>query len=94
MIQVTGRENYRLTGIALGIQQLEHHPELLEDKTNAARSAGHFWKSHGFNALADDFSNDDDDADFVAITVAINGGKKGLKERREFWSKARQVLGA
>lgn len=92
LLQVTGRENYRTTGRQLGLP-LEAQPERLEERTPAARSAGLFWQNHGLNALADDFSNDDDDADFVAITIAINGGRNGLAERREYWARAEKALG-
>ncbi|EIT71730.1 MULTISPECIES: glycoside hydrolase family 19 protein [Hydrocarboniphaga] len=93
LIQITGRSNYREVGEALGLPGLEQQPELLEQKTQAARSAGYFWKSRGLNALADDFSDDNDDADFEKITIAINGATKGLAERRAYWIKARQTLG-
>ena len=59
----------------------------------AALSAAWFWQTHGLNALADDRSDDDDDADFVSITRSINGGTAGLSERRRYWALARQTLG-
>lgn len=91
LLQITGRGNYRSCGEALGID-LEAEPELLERPGIAAAAAAQFWKSRGLNELADDRNDDDDDADFVRITVIINGGKNGLKDRREFWERARGVL--
>ena len=90
LIQLTGRGNYRDTGAAIGLP-LEADPDLLLTKGPAALAAGQFWKSRGLNHLADDESNDTDDEDFVAITVAINGGKNGLVDRKEWWAKAKRV---
>jgi putative chitinase len=93
LMQVTGRGNYTTVGAALGLP-LVTSPDLLLQPAPAARSAAYFWKSRGLNELADDQSTDDDDADFVTITVRINGGKIGLKDRRAYWAVARNVLGA
>ena len=91
VLQITGRENYRSTGSNIDLD-LEAAPELLEQPLAAALSAAHFWKSRGLNALADDRNDDNDDEDFVAITVLINGGKTGLAERRAYWDRAKTVL--
>jgi putative chitinase len=93
LIQLTGRGNYRSAGAAIG-QPLENEPDLLERPAAAALSAAHFWRSRGLNELADDRNDDNDDEDFVAITVRINGGKHGLKERRAYWATAKSVLGS
>lgn len=92
LMQVTGRGNYAAVGTALGLP-LVATPDLLLQPGPAARSAAWFWKSHGLNELADDQSTDDDDADFVTITVRINGARVGLRERRAYWAMARNVLG-
>jgi putative chitinase len=84
LIQVTGRANYETCGKALNLDLLTH-PELLEEPLNACRSAGWFWKSKGLNEWADK-------EDFVKITRIINGGENGLKERTEFYEKAKKVL--
>lgn len=93
LLQVTGRSNYRSTGTALGLP-LEDQPELLEQAVNAARSAGHYWRSNGLNELAD-LSGDriHDDEDFILITKRINGGTAGLGERRRYWAIAKATLG-
>lgn len=91
LIQLTGRGNYRSVGDATGLA-LEAQPELLEQSGPAALSAAYFWRSHGLNELADDRNDDNDDEDFVAITVKINGGKAGLAERRAYWSSAKSAL--
>jgi predicted chitinase len=45
------------------------------------------------NELADDRNDDNDDADFVMISIRINGGRAGLNERKRYWQKAKGVLG-
>ena len=92
LIQVTGRGNYRNLAVALGLP-LENNPELLEQPEGAALSAAQFWQAHGLNELADDQNDDNDEQDFVTITIRINGGTAGLDERRHFWSTAKNVLG-
>lgn len=92
-IQLTGRENYRRVGRAIGAR-LEEEPELIELPHVAAHAAAYFWFSENLNALADDLSDDNDDADFLAITRKINGGTNGLEDRRRIWRQARKVLGA
>jgi putative chitinase len=91
LLQITGRGNYRSCGAALGLP-LEGQPELLETPVPAAAAAAQFWKSRGLNELADDRNDDNDDEDFVTITVIINGGKNGLTDRRAYWQRAKTVL--
>lgn len=92
LIQLTGRANYADAGAGVDLPLLDA-PELLEQPDGAARSAAWFWQSRGLNALADDRSDDDDDADFVTITRLINGGTVGIEERRRYWAQARTALG-
>jgi putative chitinase len=87
-IQVTGRENYRKSGQALGIN-LESDPDRLLDPATGCMAAAWFWHSRGLNALAD---SDDENA-FREITRRINGGFFGLEERVHFWERARAALG-
>ena len=91
LIQVTGKGNYREVGLGIGLS-LETSPELLEQPDPAALSAAYFWKSRGLNELADDRNDDNDDEDFVRISVTINGGRAGLAQRREYWEKAKSIL--
>jgi putative chitinase len=83
-IQVTGRANYKACGEALGLDLIEH-PELLEDITNACRSAAWFWYIKGLNQLGDK-------GDFLGITKRINGGTNGWKERMAFFDRAKLLL--
>ncbi len=84
LIQITGKANYDKTEQALGIP-LVKHPELLESKPVAAKSAAWWWKNAGLNALADR-------SDYEAVTRAINGGLLGHTERVELWKLAVSVL--
>jgi putative chitinase len=87
-IQVTGRENYRKSGQALGIA-LESDPDRLLDPAIGCMAAAWYWHSRGLNSLAD---SDDENA-FREITRRINGGFFGLEERVHFWERARAALG-
>ncbi|WP_440466863.1 glycoside hydrolase family 19 protein [Pseudomonas sp. YH-1] len=84
LIQITGRENYRKTGAALGVPLLDA-PELLEQPEWAAASAAWWWSNRGLNELADA-------GEFEQITRRINGGLNGQRERLELWARAKEVL--
>lgn len=83
-IQITGRDNYRACGDALGLDLLTS-PETLESPLYAALSAGWFWDSRGLNQHADA-------GDVPRLTRIINGGTHGLDERRELTARAASVL--
>lgn len=86
LIQVTGYDNHLACGTYLGLDLL-NHPELLEQPVNAAAAAGWFWSvRHNLNALAD--------ADLLEkITKKVNGGKKGIDDRRLILTCAKVALG-
>lgn len=84
LIGITGRDMYRLCGLALGLPLLDR-PELLEQPEYAALSAAWFWWDRGLNDLADAGL-------FDGITRIINGGNNGESDRRELWAKAKAVL--
>ena len=86
LIQITGRTNYRLAGVACGYDY-ENHPELMEQPDHACLVSGWYWSAHGLNMLADH-------DDFVGITRRINGGTNGLSERTAYWNRAKSALGA
>jgi predicted chitinase len=63
---------------------------------NGPTTAGFFKghkRAHGLNELADARGGDNDDQDFVTISIRINGGWAGLAERKRYWAKAKSVLG-
>ena len=84
LIQITGRDNYRACGDALGVDLLVE-PSLLERADLAARSAGWFWDSRNLNELADR-------GDARAITKRINGGINGLQDRLSYLEIAQRRL--
>lgn len=73
-IQLTGRDNYKRAGQALGLP-LEEQPELLERPEIAAQVAVWFWQ----NQVAPKVSNFNDTAQ---VTKPINSGLKGLEDRQ------------
>lgn len=83
-LQITGRNNYRRVGAALGLPLLEH-PELAALPENAARTAAWFWKSHGLNAHADNL-------DLDACTRIVNGGRNGEDKRALYYARGCEVL--
>ena len=91
LIQVTGRDNYRDCGHALGLPLLDQ-PDLLEQPEHACRSAGWFWASRGLNEKADM-------SDFLGISIKINGRNRstglpnGWSDRLMYWGRAKMVLG-
>lgn len=89
LIQLTGRDNYRAAGKALGLP-LDAHPELLERPEHAVESAAWWWSAHGLNELADA-------GRFQDIGSIINTGKPGrvphgAAERKALYDLALKVL--
>jgi len=84
-IQITGRENYQKYGSRLNV-------DLINNSDRAAapdvgfRVAGLYWKENGLNELADGEM-------FETITKRINGGTKGLEDRKQYYVRAKMVLG-
>jgi len=84
LIQLTGKNNYRACGNALGID-LVSNPDYLATPEGACLSAGWFWHTQGLNELAD--------ANEVEImTKRINGGTLGLENRVALMQQALDVL--
>jgi putative chitinase len=84
LIQLTGKDNYRAFGEAIG-EDLVANPQLVEEPRYAALSAGWFWNKRGLNALADAM-------DITTLTIRINGGKIGIDDRIAKINKALDVL--
>lgn len=81
-VHVTGRDNYRDCGIALGLPLLKT-PELLALPQHGFRAAGWFWSTRQLNELADKLvgSYPADERIYKKITFRINGGFNGLPDR-------------
>ena len=86
LIQLTGKDNYRAFGEAIG-EDLVANPQLVEEPRYAALSAGWFWNKRGLNALADL-----NPMDITTMTVRINGGKIGINDRIAKINKALDIL--
>ena len=84
LIQITGKNNYRACGEALGLDLIVE-PELLERPQHACMSAAWFWATNGLNTLADG-------GNFDPITQRINGGQTGATDRQALYTKALRVL--
>lgn len=84
LIQVTGKRNYLLCGLALDLDLLQH-PELLSETRNACRSAGWYWKNNNLNALCDLGL-------FQELTKRINGGLNGYADRYKLYQRALEVI--
>ena len=84
LIQLTGKDNYKAFGEAIG-EDLVSTPQLVEQPRYAALSAGWFWNKRGLNTLADAM-------DVTTLTVRINGGKIGIDDRIAKINKALDIL--
>ena len=85
LIQITGYDNHKACGAALGLDLVDN-PTQLEIPKYAALSAGWFWATHHLNLLADSDL-------LVRITKSINGGTTGLEDRRLKLESIKKALG-
>lgn len=74
LIQLTGKDNYKAAGDALGVD-LVAQPHLVEEPRYAALTAGWYWNKRNLNADADTMNID-------AMTRKINGGNIGIADRK------------
>lgn len=92
-IQITGRNNHRKCGAALGLD-LIGAPKLITLPEYATKSAVWFWRygreDYGDLSLIADQNTTDS---FRQITRAINGGYTGLHDRLGHWGRCKRVLG-
>jgi putative chitinase len=73
LIQLTGKDNYRACGEALGADLVDD-PDQVSSPKFAALSAGWFWDKNKLNQYAD--AND-----MTTLTKRINGGTHGIEDR-------------
>ncbi|RMF33730.1 MAG: peptidoglycan-binding protein [Alphaproteobacteria bacterium] len=86
LIQLTGRFNYRKIGEALGLP-LEDEPELAAEPLTSLKIACEYWKSRSINDPADR-------DDLLEVTRRVNGGLRGLEDRRNYLRRAKTELAA
>jgi putative chitinase len=84
LIQLTGKDNYRLASDSLGVD-LVANPDAVTQPDMAALTAAWFWNKHGLNALADRGDNQ-------AISRRINGGTHGMDDRLQRTATALALL--
>jgi putative chitinase len=86
LLQLTGRDNYRKVGEALGLD-LENNPLLAAQPATSLLIACQYWTTppHIINPPCDR-------DDIITVTKLINGGLNGLDERRLYTSKAKTAL--
>lgn len=84
LIQITGRTNYALCGLALDLPLLEK-PELLQQLPYSVDSAGWFWQNNNLNSYCDK-------GDFKGLTKRINGGYNGWEDRVLLYKRACQAI--
>ena len=84
LLQLTGRENYRVYGEAIG-EDLEGNPEAAAEPVMSLVIACEYWKRRKINP-------DCDRDDLIAVTKKVNGGTNGLADRRKYLGKAKTAL--
>lgn len=103
IFQTTGRANYLQLGIRKGRRDLFiNTPELLEQPEYAVWSACEFWQTRGLNDVANHADGDllkkkyrgniIDVSPVEYISLTINGGYRGMEERKKYHALAQQVL--
>lgn len=101
-IQLTGKDNYREAAGYTGLNLLDN-PDLAADPTVAAQIACDFWRKRGLNKIVDEDNDEqavwgltehirlNEEDDLREGTKRINGGYKGLEERRALLRKAASI---
>ena len=92
LIQLTGKDNYRACGNALGVDLLTN-PDLLLQPKYAALSAAWYWSSRGLSAkkYQDDFDKVSDVVN-IGRETAVIGDSVGYAERHVLYIKACELL--
>jgi len=83
-IQITGRDNYRMAGDALGLP-LEDKPDLASKPEVAAKIAVWYWNTR----VKPNVNNWNDTAE---VTRTINPAMQGLEDRKEFFNNYKRII--
>ncbi len=81
---LTGKANYRRSGLRLDLDLVNFPDKALEPEVGAAIS-GDFWASTGLNELADR-------GEYKQITVKINGGLNGWEDRKRWLTHVERIM--
>lgn len=84
LIQLTGRDNYRRYGEALGLD-LIGNPRTAAEPLTSLKIACEYWKSRKINTPSDQ-------DDLIRVTKLVNGGRNGLDDRRKYLRLAKTAL--
>lgn len=82
LIMITGRDNYAMTGQALGVDLLEG-PDMLRQPATALRASVRWWERNLPDALM---------GNLPAVTKRVNGGTVGIDHRRQVTEAAQRAL--
>lgn len=82
LLQVTGRDNYRAVGKAIGTD-LETYPSLLADPPIALRASIAWWEGNIPDAVV---------GNVAKVTKRVNGGTHGLDDRAALTDRAGDAL--
>lgn len=83
-VQLTGRDNYKRAGKALGLP-LEQKPHLLENPSVGFKASLWYWNTR-VKSKTDNFE------DIEQVTKLINGGLNGLEDRKQKFEKYLSLL--
>lgn len=83
-VQLTGRAGYREVGGICGLNLVDS-PDMAFAPAHALRVALGFWAWKHANALCDT-------GDFERVTIAVNGGKIGWRDRLAWLAKVRRLV--
>jgi putative chitinase len=83
-IQLTGKDNYTLFAKSIN-KSVDDTIQYLETLEGALESACWFWNTRKLNSVCDR-------DDIVRLSRLINGGTKGLEDRKSRYERAKKVL--
>lgn len=76
IIMITGKDNYKTCGQAIGFDLVSNPETLSVDLSIAIKSAIWFWNKNNLNSYCDN-------NDYIGLTKRINGGVNGLEDRQD-----------
>lgn len=89
-IQITGKDNYKKIGDALGVD-LVKNPELLEtDRDLALKASIAWWEIK--KTESENFRNAINNGDFKTVTKGVNGSLNGWDDRLAKYNNARDII--
>ncbi len=81
-LQITGRDNYRITGDRIGVE-LALYPDKLAEPYYGLKAAIQWWEGNIPEVILDDV---------VKVSRRVNGGDNGLAHREQLYKTVKRVL--